>query len=218
MVDSVDAYRAELADTERRIADVRHEVLTDRELVPLPPELTTPAGLQTQLQQQLVGVAETLGVAEPLKGRLLPLLGKKVRDAPLRPAAFVTFRRPRTAALAAQTLHTGDPYTWCAAAAGCLALQQKPPTTANFAAAPSPAPSFLLSRSLRSAPLRSAARRRVSAACAPSDIHWPNVGRLSHFQKRVARIAVAAAVFATCVFYMVPVAFVQGEAAEQDHG
>lgn len=137
VVDSIDAYRAELQQSELRIASIRHEVLTDRELVPVATaaalEEAAAAGaaaggsrtsvsaaaalLQKQLEKQIAGVAQTFGVAEPLKGRLLPLLGRTVEDAPLRPAAFVTFRRPRTAALAAQTLHAHDPYIWCASRA-----------------------------------------------------------------------------------------------------
>lgn len=52
-------------------------------------------------------------------------------------------------------------------------------------------------------------RRRVSAACAPSDINWPNVGRLSHFQQRVARAVVGVVVGLLCLFFMIPIVLVQ---------
>lgn len=41
------------------------------------------------------------------------LKGEGTEDAPLRGAAFVTFKRARAAALAAQAQHTKDPYVWC---------------------------------------------------------------------------------------------------------
>lgn len=110
VVDSVDSFRAELEEDEARITRVRHEVLTDRELVPMPPEFYTAKGLQRRFRKSVETAAETFGVAAPLKK--LPLLGKSVEGAPLRPAAFVTFRRARTAALAAQALHMQDPYAW----------------------------------------------------------------------------------------------------------
>lgn len=45
------------------------------------------------------------------------LQGRGTEGAPLRPAAFVTFRSARSAALAAQAQHVQNPYAWRVAAA-----------------------------------------------------------------------------------------------------
>lgn len=91
------------------------------------------------------------------------LQGKGTEDAPLRGAAFVTFKRARSAALAAQAQHTKDPYVW-----------------------------------------------RVQAAVQPSDVFWPNVGRLTYFKTIVARSSVRAFTNVLVVFFMVPIVFIQG--------